>query len=354
MPLGGICIPMMRRVTTQTNAAFTAGIIVWAFLSMWAWSSMGTYKMMDDNFVWPDIPTPTQTQNIKINEDSDQMARLCHQNQYKDSLNSTLAETATRVDSWLDSETEIERDIVSRFNANAYDHTRFEVFEEMTGCQTSCIGGSCREDKSKIACGIPSLKAPCVVYSIGSNNHWEFELDMLRRAPCEVHTFDCTGPISRFDVPSEPRLHFHHICIGAKNMPMPESPAGGGRPTVQGETWKLEKVQKFLNHSRIDLLKMDIEGFEWPMLNQWPELSEIRSSAAVLPFQILLEIHYRSHFREIASSRKHDFKNSTDMVRMQSHLLRMGYVTVINNPNKKCRHCVELTLVRIRCPKDPA
>jgi hypothetical protein len=136
-------------------------------------------------------------------------------------------------------------------------------------------------------------------------------------------------------------------------MPVPESPAGDDR-SVQGETWKLDKVQKFLNHRHIDLLKMDIEGYEWSMLNQLPELSDIRSSTAVLPFQILVEIHYRTHFREIANSRKYDFKYSTDMVRMQSHLLRMGYATVVNDPNKKCLHCVELTLVRIRCPKDPA
>ena len=38
------------------------------------------------------------------------------------------------------------------------------------------------------------------------------------------------------------------------------------------------------------------------------------------------------------------------MVELQDHLLHMGYIVVVRDDNQRCRHCTELTLLRVRCP----
>ena len=135
-----------------------------------------------------------------------------------------------------------------------YNHERFFPFEKMTHCKsTTCIGGDCATDLSKFVCGVDQLKAGCVVYSIGGNNQWEFELDLVKKTPCHVYTFDCTGPKSRFQVPNHPRIHFHHVCL----TPYSGTDKFEG---MEGEAWTLLEMQQNLGHSRIDLLKMDVEG----------------------------------------------------------------------------------------------
>jgi hypothetical protein len=266
--------------------------------------------------------------------------RLCMENPYIPSLNSSLAEVAKRMDKWLDEETSIEKMLRADPDSTEHTHKRFEAFQAMAQCNKTCVGGQCGSDASKQVCGLDSLQAPCIVYSIGSNNNWSFENDVLRKTSCEVHTFDCTGDRSRFKVPSHERLHFHYACLGAKNKP--------ARGKEFGDFWTLDKIQTSLNHSRIDLLKMDTEGYEWPIFHDWPLLTEIKSPSHVLPMQVLVEIHYKSQMKELAADTS-DFKFVTDMVQLQSRLLKMGYATVVYDPNSFCKHCVELSLMRIRC-----
>jgi hypothetical protein len=175
-----------------------------------------------------------------------------------------------------------------------HNHERFFPFEELTPCKRkSCVGGKCSEDKSKVICGLDELqkqKDRCIVYSIGGNNEWKFERKMLKRTPCEIHTFDCTGPRSRFKVPeqTEGRLHFHHVCVS----PYPQDPNEATRPArMVGESWTLLEMQQKLGHKRIDLLKIDVEGFEFPLFASWPELIyENESENILLPMQILVEV----------------------------------------------------------------
>ena len=95
----------------------------------------------------------------------------------------------------------------------------------------------------------------CLIYSIGGNNQWQFENAMLELTKCEVHTFDCTGEIDRFHVPKNDRLHFHHICLGAKPaIGLGEACPPGNQ--LCGDTMTLEQMQKQFKHDKIDLLKM--------------------------------------------------------------------------------------------------
>lgn len=68
--------------------------------------------------------------------------------------------------------------------------------------------------------------------------------------------------------------------------------------------------------------------------------------------QVLVEVHYQTHMKELAWKRRHDFKYLPDHVRLQERLLKMGYATVVRDDNRMCGHCSELTLLRVRCPAE--
>lgn len=269
--------------------------------------------------------------------------RLCIQNQYAKSLSLPLEEYARLADDWIEHRTEHEKKLTALTIGHKHTHDRFQAFERMGSCDQTCIGGKCEKDASKIACGVKmnKMEAPCVVYSIGGNNQWQFEEDVLQKTPCEVHTFDCTGKESRFVKPDHPRLFFHYVCLGSKNK---------NATSTYGEFWTLEKMQKTLGHNVIDLFKADIEGYEFPMFESWSMLTDYRSSETVLPMQVLVEVHYRTQMKELAMSKKDDWKFGTDMIHLQARFLNMGYAVVIRDDNKACLHCTELTLVRFRCP----
>lgn len=256
--------------------------------------------------------------------------------------------------------------------AKDHNHKRFRVFEELAQCQDEvCIGGSCRSDTSKIMCGLSILNnmaggnssdsdgtigpahanPTCVVYSIGGNNQWEFEVDILERTSCEVHTFDCTGNIERFKVPTnDSRLHFHYECLH------------GGVGDVPGPNFlTLSEMAHKYGHTQIDLLKMDIEGFEWGVFDGFShhhqhEQEEGNRPKAdgsfmelVLPMQILVEVHYKTHFKELFHDRRADWKFEEDMISLARQLFQMGYIVIKHDDNRACKHCVELTLVRAYC-----
>lgn len=285
--------------------------------------------------------------------------RLCVHNPFANSLHSSMKEIAEKANSWLLHKEETLSNVKVRSN-NDHNHVRFEAFEEMSSCDKSCIGGSCDTDnkniadRSKAICGLSRLsdqshEKKCIVYSIGSNNFWEFELEILKETPCEVHSFDCTGPRERFKVPANERLYFHHVCLGSEYVTAPLGPIPDSKKDhrVQGPIMTLHQIQKMLNHEQIDLLKMDIEGYEWSVFESWPELSNPISHNFQLPMQINVEIHY-SHMEQNNYAVEYD-KREKEMFDLQTHLLKAGFATIIRDDNEACMHCSELTLVRFKC-----
>jgi len=261
---------------------------------------------------------------------------------------------AQRADAWLstlaDQRWEAHKSVYGAIN-----HARFFPFDDtMTVCARDCVGGACNSDESKIVCGLSELQKEehCIIYSIGGNNQWDFEIDLLQRTPCQVHTFDCTGPATRFRKPPHDRLHFHHVCLGIQHQDAPAQ-CTESEPKC-GATWTLLEMQQQLGHDRIDLLKMDIEGFEWPILRSWPLLSLDQDTSSrendvmILPMQVLIEIHFWTHFKNIWQP-EGDYKSASDMVELQARFLQMGYIVAVRDDNPYCLHCTELTLVRYRC-----
>ena len=138
------------------------------------------------------------------------------------------------------------------------------------------------EQKQTVAAATTtSSHGPCVTYSIGSNNKWDFEEHMFRVTNCRIETFDCT-----VDATVPPHIHnrtrFHSFCLGSKSgkidqqtyMTLPQLNAKAGRN--QGP----------------DYFKIDIEGFEWSVLKSL--VNDVYNNPkldAHLPLQIYGEFH---------------------------------------------------------------
>jgi hypothetical protein len=127
----------------------------------------------------------------------------------------------------------------------------------------------------------PSPSNGCVVYSIGSNNKWDFEEHIYRNTPCSIETFDCTIDAT---IPAtiRNRTQFHKYCLGhfadkvAQQvfLTLPELNAKVGRKTGP------------------DYFKVDIEGFEWAILKSLVgQVHANRKLDAHLPRQIYGEFH---------------------------------------------------------------
>lgn len=116
----------------------------------------------------------------------------------------------------------------------------------------------------------------CLVYSIGSNNKFEFEESVLREISerCEIHTFDPTVGEDPSNRPAN--VHFHPWGLAASNY-----------VDKSGKQYKtIASIVQELNHAgrRIDLFKIDCEGCEFVTVDGW-------FGKGVDIGQILVEVH---------------------------------------------------------------
>eukprot|EP01041_Mallomonas_annulata_P010627 gene10627-22184_t len=135
-----------------------------------------------------------------------------------------------------------------------------------------------RSDGGKWICDPHRIdKNDCLVYSIGSNNQFDFEEAIHEHIPtCEIHTFD---PYNE-GISKPPYVTYHRIGIY------------GNRTMHKG--MRLETFHYFtkkLNHTMrtIDILKMDIEGAEYHIFTN--DFFQILHHQNVTIRQIAIEFH---------------------------------------------------------------
>ncbi|CAF3745766.1 unnamed protein product [Rotaria socialis] len=197
-----------------------------------------------------------------------------------------------------------------------------------------------RDETGKILCAIDNLKHvdKCVIYSLGSNNQFDFESDLSAHTHCEIHTYDCTS-----FPPTKPieRLSFHKVCLG--KQPQLQSHIF---PNVQyyhhvehkafDKNFKsFQNILKENNHTQVHILKMDIEGGEYAVFaDLFEPVNQI-----YMPYQITFESHWWN--KDISHAIMHQ--------QMFSQFWKLGYRFLQHEPNPQNRACIEWTLLRVFC-----
>ena len=86
---------------------------------------------------------------------------------------------------------------------------------------------------------------------------------------CEVHAFDCTVPAQN-DLVRDRLFEFHQLCIGS--APIADLSSSSYAKDHAAETKNqfqfesLASIQQRLGHQSITILKFDIEGGEWDLI----------------------------------------------------------------------------------------
>ena len=150
------------------------------------------------------------------------------------------------------------------------------------------------------------LNRDSTVYSLGVGDNIDLDLGLIADVGCEVHAFDPTPSTGTWLAAKTlpPRFHFHPWAVTDADGTMtlyprvkkdgtldhvmytlvPEDAArnhGIGVPAVTVAT-----AMQSLGHTRLDLLKMDIEGAEYAVLESALALDP-------MPTQVLVEFHHR-------------------------------------------------------------
>lgn len=229
-----------------------------------------------------------------------------------------------------------------------YGHLRFNLLGP-TGprCRTS-IESYGKGDEEKRACGLQQLQTlnqvnvageknqDCVVYSIGSNNQWGFEEDIIAKTHCRIETFDCTiGKDIQPPAKIRHRVRFHPVCLSDSDYVL------DGRQYL---SWtSLNKLTGITTSPTF--IKMDIEGYEFPVLRS------IIDAGNFLPLQIAVEIHYIRF-----ENGKPDYRlvNSLELYSFFNYLYKYGgYYLIDRNDNPYCKHCTEIVLAKLNCHNYP-
>jgi len=211
-------------------------------------------------------------------------------------------------------------------------HKPFDSLPDIIPCDDEVY----TDKDNKVICGLSRLQAPCVIYSLGSNGNFIFEEAVSRNTPCVIHTFDCTVSKERLPAVLPERVTYHSICLGSDEE-------------VTSQYRSLGSLMREFGHKRVDLLKMDIEGFEYRVVEAMYG-SFLKKGGKNLPLQIAFEQHFFAVSGPAWSNHVPGL-SSGDMAALWVDLTDMGYVLAGRMDNELCPHCAELSAIRAFCEK---
>jgi FkbM family methyltransferase len=142
------------------------------------------------------------------------------------------------------------------------------------------------------------LTQDSVVYSVGVGENISFDLALNERYGCQVYGWDPTPLAVNFisHLAATPGFILMPYGLGTDDGVIQFGAQDAGDRSfsihsqhevkVSLEVRKLSSMMRMLNHDRVDLLKIDIEGSEYDVIRQ------IVDDGIVLP-QLLVEFHHR-------------------------------------------------------------
>ncbi|KAG0270610.1 hypothetical protein DFQ27_002601 [Actinomortierella ambigua] len=181
----------------------------------------------------------------------------------------------------------------SSFNPWGYPMVWWWYFQPAFNCPYEVQRVGTLADGGKWVCGLSLYEEKkvdkCVIYSFGVASESTFEEDILARTHCEIYAYDASVDKLANGLDGNPRAHFKKIFVGTKD-----------KVDDNGNEWKtLKTIMKENGHDWIDLLKIDVEGFEYEVLNGIMDAvagspGDDNVSKPVLPFsQLQLELHLK-------------------------------------------------------------
>lgn len=152
-----------------------------------------------------------------------------------------------------------------------------------------------------------------VVYSFGAGEDISFDLAMIERFGLEMHVFDPTPRaiawLESQSLPRSFRMHPYGLAdFDGKALFYPpekqthishsirERPGTADR-AVEVQLHRISTIMAELNHKHVDVLKMDIEGAEYPVLE---DILENKIDV----YQILVEFHHQFDDIDVSQTRR--------------------------------------------------
>ena len=180
-------------------------------------------------------------------------------------------------------------------------------------------------------------KEECNVVSIGSNDQWGFEEEVTNHPKlggCVTHTFDCTLTNNKpSHKPQNDNVKFYPYCIGEEGQAPPY--------LTFDQMWKLAETSSKIPPQ---LLKMDIEGFEYSVVLN----SILSSDPSIWPEQIVMEVHWATRMVDVPWMPR--TRSAAELALFFGVLFnRGGYILQHANFFPGCQTCLEVLLVRAVC-----
>lgn len=173
----------------------------------------------------------------------------------------------------------------------------------------------------------------CNIISIGSNDQWKFEEEVMQKLPgCVTHTFDCTlKDNTPRNKPKTDNVKFYPYCIGSNDAQPPYLP--------YHKIWEAMQTSK---KTPPKLLKMDVEGFEYDVLN-----TVLSSDPSIWPEQIMMEVHWASRMVDLPWMPR--TRTAAEIALFFGGLFNHGGYILSTSTFLGCEPCMEILLIKAVC-----
>jgi hypothetical protein len=183
-----------------------------------------------------------------------------------------------------------------------------------------------------------NLSSPCIVYGLGIATDASFEQVMSQY--CEVHAFDCTID-SQAPAVAGKSFKFHRICLGPKTD-ISTTTYGIGKSNSTFIFQTLEETMDQLGHTKVDVLKFDIEGSEWSLLK-----TVLATPASHLPTQMFFELHTETANPVFVAETTVRGKRRPAVNKLFIDLIDLGYWVYEKMLNGGDVACADFSMIRL-------